>query len=195
MTIDVQFHSATVAELHLEMHALLIGHANRPVVTGSTGVGQAGSDPVGAAEGRLTAAQKKAAEKAAKEAAAAAQQAISTGEERSDPAVDAQDAADEKADTAANKPVDLTHDDVKKLLGGYVMAYGMEAAQADGAGFIGVAKISEIPSTQAALAAAVIGIAKGINGNPNKRELNGDGLSPEKTAELKVIVAAAMAVK
>lgn len=142
---------------------------------------------------RMTAAQKKAAEKAAKEAAV--QQAISTGEERTDPAADKQDAADEKAETAATKPVDLTHDDVKKMLGGYVMAYGMEAAQADGVSMIGAPKISEIPSTQAALAAAVLGIATAINSNPHKRDLNGDGLSAEKTAELKVIVQAAQAVK
>lgn len=187
--IDVHFNNASVAELHLEMHALLIGHANRP----SDGVSLV-AQPAEAT--RLTAAQKKAAEKAAKEAAASeAKQGIQTGEERTDPEVDKQDAADETAETAKTKTVDLTHDDVKRLLGGYVMAYGMEAAQADGTGFIGAAKISEIPNTQAALAAAVIGIAKGINGNPNKRELNGDGLSAEKTAELKVIVAAAMAVK
>lgn len=194
MTIDVQFHAATVAELHLEMHALLIGHANRPSTT-AVATGTVATD-----EPRMTAAQKKAAEKAAKEAAEAAAAAhtasnISTGEDRTDPAADKQDAKDEAADTAATKAVDLTHDDVKKLLGGYVMAYGMEAAQADGTGFIGAPKISEIPNTQAALAAAIIGIAKGINYNPNKRELNGDGLSPEKTAELKLIITAAMAVK
>jgi hypothetical protein len=193
MTIDVHFNNASVAELHLEMHALLIGHAHRPgPVTNAEIVARA--EPIDAPKA-VTAAQKKAAEKAAKEAAAAAQQAISTGEERTDPAADKQDAADETAETAATKTVDLTHDDVKKLLGGYVMAYGMEAAQADGTGFIGAPKISEIPNTQAALAAAIIGIAKGINNNPNKREINGDGLSPEKTAELKTIVAAAMAVK
>jgi hypothetical protein len=127
--------------------------------------------------------------------AAAEVQAISTGEERVDPAAEAQDAKDEAADTAATKPVDLTHDDVKKMLGGYVQAYGMEAAQADGVGFIGAPKISEISNTQQALAKAIIGIAQGIEKNPNKRDIAGDGLTGEKTAELKVIVQAAMAVK
>jgi hypothetical protein len=194
MTIQVhiQLSGESAGEISNDLRQLLNGmtaYRGEPISTidSTVAVAQKNEAP------KLTAAQKKAAEKTA--AAAIAQQAIQTGEERTDPAADKQDAADEAADTAAAKTVDLTHDDVKKLLGGYVMAYGMEAAQADGTGFIGAAKISEIPNTQAALAAAVIGIAKGINGNPNKRELNGDGLSAEKTAELKAIVAAAMAVK
>lgn len=190
--IEVRFSNESVVELQGEMRQLLNGE-------GAAAIGYGGAGTTAQIAEKVAQANKPASgrtrDKNKADAAPAATQNISTGEERVDPAVDAQDAADEKADTAATKPVDLTHDDVKKLLGGYVMAYGMEAAQADGTGFIGAPKISEIPDTQAALAKAIIGIAKGINGNPNKRELNGDGLSAEKTAELKVIVTAAMAVK
>jgi hypothetical protein len=192
--IEVQFTNESVVELQGEMATLLRGDGRSTVpVTGNTG--SAGTDPIAPnkekpASGRT---RQTAAEKAA--AAASTGQGISSGEERSDPTVDAQDAKDEAADTAAAKTVDLTHDDVKKLLGGYVMAYGMEAAQADGAAFLGAPKLSEIPNTQVALAAAIIGIAKGINNNPNERELNGDGLSAEKTAELEALVTAAMVVK
>lgn len=191
--IRLELHNETVDGLHEDLRALLAGTSVGTIAAiGGAGVGQQTEKPP-------TAAQKKAAEKAAKEAAEAAakaaQQAISTGEERIDPAADKQDAADEKAETAVTKTVDLTHDDVKKLLGGYVMAYGMEAAQADGVSMISAPKISEIPSDQKALAKAILGIAKALNDNTFKRDLNGDGLTAEKTAELKPIVQAAMAVK
>lgn len=192
--IDIRFTNECVAELQAEMAVLLRGTS---IVTGNVGqvvTGPAESNAAPANK-RMTAAEKKAAEKAAQEAATGTGQSISTGAKRSDPAVDKQDAADEAADTAATKAVDLTHDDVKKMLGGYVQAYGMAAAQEDGTGFIGAPKISEIPNTQTALAAAIIGIAQAIEKNPKKRDIAGDGLSAEKTAELKPIVAAAIAVK
>lgn len=185
-------------------NAVLAQEEMRVLLNGSTGaVGTTNFTPSGpiaetAEQPRMTAAQKKAAEKAAKEAAEAAakaaQQAISTGEERVDPAADKQDAKDEAAEKAA-EPVKLTHDSVRAVLGGYVQAYGMAAAQEDGAKLIKIAKISEIPDDQAALAAAVIAIATGIEKNPHKRDIAGDGITAEKLAELKPIVAAAVAVK
>lgn len=184
--INITITNDTVDGLHVDLWALLNGH--RATATNAPTETTAAPTKEKPVSGRTR-------EKNKAEAAAEAKANISTGEERSDPAVDAQDAADEKAETAATKPVDLTHDDVKKMLGGYVQAYGMAAAQEDGVGFIGAPKISEIPNTQAALSAAVIGIAKAIETNPKKRDIAGDGLTPEKTAELKVIVTAALAVK
>ncbi len=64
--------------------------------------------------------------------------AISTGEERVGPEDDAatiaQDAADEAAETEASRDAaaPLTLDDVRKALGGYAQAYGMDATLADG---------------------------------------------------------------
>lgn len=190
--IEVKFTNESVVELQGEMRTLLNGEGRStgPATGEQTAGGTTAPKPDKPASGRT---RQTAAEKAA--AATTTGQGVSTGEERVDSAADAQDAADEAAETAKTKPVDLTHDDVKKMLGGYVMAYGMEAAQADGAAFIGAPKMSEIPNTQAALAKAVIGIAQGIEKNPNKRDIAGDGLSAEKTAELKIIVTAAMAVK
>lgn len=186
--ISVTIDGANAAELHAELRALLAGDANR---ISPTAADVAKLEAPGGAQEKRPSGRTRAA--AADKAAAA--QAISTGEERVDPEADKHDAADEAAESAKTKPADLTHDDVKKLLGGYVQAYGMEAAQADGVDFIFAPKISEIPNTQAALAKAIIGIASAINSNPKKRELNGDGLSAEKLAELKPIVQAAQAVK
>jgi hypothetical protein len=186
MTVDVHVHAATVGELHAEMRALLNGESQTTAAA-----------PITAEVGRLTPAQKKAAEKAAKEAAAAAAgtgQGISTGEERAETA---QDAKDEAADTkaATPEPVKLNHDSVRAMLGGYVQAYGMAAAQEDGVKLIGTAKISELKDDQAVLAKAVIEIGTGIEKNPHKRDIAGDGITAEKLAELKPIVAAALAVK
>jgi hypothetical protein len=189
MTVDVHFNAATVAELHLEMHALLIGHPNRPGTSAITGEASNTAGPIAPdkpASGRTR----------EKNKAAAEQPNISTGEERVDPEADKQDAADEAADTkAATAPMRLTHDSVRVVLGGYVQAFGMAAAQEDGAKLIATPKISEVHYTQAALAKAVIAIAQGIEKNPYKRDLAGDGITAEKLAELKPIVAAAMAVK
>lgn len=195
MTITINVTGETPDDIQRDLQSLLQGSVR--VVATRGGPGTSDTEAAGiVAETRLTAAQKKAAEKAAKEAAAAhAASNIASGEERVDPAADAQDAKDEAADTAATKPVDLTHDDVKKLMSGYVQAYGMAAAQEDGTDFIGVPMISKIPNTQAALAAAIIGIATAIEKNPKNRDMNGDGLTKEKMVELKPIVAAAMAVK
>lgn len=127
---------------------------------------------------KLTAAQKKAAKKAEEEAAAAARQISSGAEERVDPAVEAQDTADESAETAAAKADQpkLTHDDVRGALGAYVKAFGMPAAQEDGPKVLalifgeGKAKVSDIPDTQEALGKAVTGIKEMLEKNPYKRE-------------------------
>lgn len=198
MTISITIDGNTAEDIQRELRNLLNGEGRStgPVTGGALSGVVAGNTE--STEKPLTAAQKKAAEKAAKEAAEAAakaaQQAISTGEERVDPAADKQDAKDEAAEKAA-EPVKLTHDSVRAVLGGYVQAYGMAAAQEDGAKLIKIAKISEIPDDQAALAAAVIAIATGIEKNPHKRDIAGDGITAEKLAELKPIVAAAVAVK
>jgi hypothetical protein len=191
--INVSFNCQTVDELQVEMRSLLNGQGGSSTEAVTQRIADATAAVTEARKPASGRTRQTAAEKAA--AATTTGQGVSTGEERTDPAVDAQDAKDEAADTAAAKTVDLTHDGVKKMLGGYVQAYGMEAAQADGTGFIGAPKISEIPNTQVALAKAIIGIAQGIEKNPNKRDIAGDGLSAEKTAELKPLVTAALAVK
>lgn len=205
MTIQVhiQINGESGGDIANDLKSLLsrlTGYSGEPMAGTAISTGTVTSEQTNDTP-RPTASQRKAAEKAAKEAAEAAakaaQQAISTGEERVDPEADKQDAKDEAAETAKEKaadPVKLTHDDVKKMLGVYVQMYGMEAAQADGEGFIGCKKISEIPDTQAALAAAVLGIANGIEKNPKSRDVAGE-LDPEKLAALKPVVAAAKAVK
>jgi len=188
MTVIVNFTTDTVAELHLEMQALLAGtFANRASAAAQTapGAGAANATPE---------TDKSARGRRATRATAETGQAISTGEERTDAV--AQDAADEAADTAKEKaaePAKLTHDDVKKMMSGYAQAYGMDAAQADGAAFIGAKMISALPEDQTALAKAVIGVAVGFEKNSNKREMTGE-ISPEKMAEMKAIVQIARAV-
>ncbi|MGZ5987421.1 MAG: hypothetical protein ACXWLZ_00090 [Rhizomicrobium sp.] len=162
-----------------------------PMLTGNT---ESASEVAAATGKRPSGRTRQAAADKAAAATGTTGQAISTGEERVDPATEAQDKADEAAETKV-EPVKLNHDSVRKMLGGYVMAYGMEAAQADGVGLIGTAKISDLKDDQAVLAKAVIAIAQGIEKNPNKREIAGDGITAEKLAELKPIVAAALAVK
>lgn len=126
-------------------------------------------------------AEDEAAEKAEASAAVADAPLISTGEERIDPTTAedaAQDAADEAAEVAATPAKVLTHDDVRAALQRYVAAYGMPAAMEDGPkvfGMIfgqGVAKVSDIPTDQAALAKAVAGVDEMLAKNPFKREAN-----------------------
>lgn len=197
MTIQVhiQVSGESGGEITNELRSLLnglTGYRGEPIATPA--------DVATAAEPKMTASQRKAAEKAAKEAAEkAAQQAISTGEERVDPEAAKQDAADEAADTAKEKtaePVKLTHDDVKKVLGAHVQAYGMAASQADVKLLLNDAeKLSAIPDTQQALAAAIISIAAAIEKNPRKHEIAGDGLEKETIAAITPLVQAARAVK
>lgn len=171
------------------------------VVSGNTGPATGDVASSTAPNKRQTAAEKKAAEKAAAEAAAAAGtgQGISSGEERADPEAEKQDAKDEAADTAKEKaadPVKLTHDDVKKMLGAHVQAYGMAASQADVKLLLNnVDKLSAIPDTQKDLAAAILSIANAIEKNPRNHDIDGDGLDADKLNSLKPIVAAAKAVK
>lgn len=97
------------------------------------------------------------------------------------PEVQAADAADEAAETAAAK-VDgkLTLDDVRNALGLYVGAFGMAAAQADGpvliAKVLGVEhnpaapkKISDLGDDQVLLRRAVDGVSEMITKNPFSR--------------------------
>lgn len=190
MTINVTFTNETVAELQSEMSALLAGTALGTNTVATPGTNKPAS---GRTRGK------------------AETQNISTGDERKDPtdsaadqAQDAKDEADETAKNAAKAAADaaskaeapkLTLANVKTMLGGYVMQFGMEAAQADGEAFIGAKKMSDIPDTQEAYAKAILAIAQGIEKNPNKREMADDGITAEKLAELKPIVAAAKAVK
>jgi hypothetical protein len=107
--------------------------------------------------------------------------AISTGEERVDPAVEAQDKADEKADekadTEASKPAEkVTHDDVRAALGDYVKKFGMPAAQEDGPKVLvlvlgeGKSKVSDIPDDQELLAKCINGVKELLEKNPFNRE-------------------------
>lgn len=201
ITIHIQLTGESGGEIANDLRHLLnsmTAYKGEPISTADAAIvlAQANDTP------RVTAAQRKAAEKAAKEAAEAAAkekaaQSISTGEERVDPAVAVQDAKDEAADTkaATPEPVKLTHDSVRAMLGGYVQAYGMSAAQEDGTKVIEVPKISDLKDDQAVLAKAVIAIANAIEKNPHKRDIAGDGITAEKLAELKPLVQAAVAVK
>jgi hypothetical protein len=107
---------------------------------------------------------------------------ISTGEERVDPAVSAEDAAQDEADEAAEveenrdtaKP--LTHDDVRGALGVYVRRYGLPAAQEDGPKLLkllfpegDVVKTSDIPVDQDTLRRVIAGVDEMITKNPYKR--------------------------
>lgn len=77
--------------------------------------------------------------------------AISTGEERVDPAQE-------------DDGEPLTHDDVRDALGDYAAKFGMPAAQKNGPKLMGADKISAIPDEQAALRKAVDAIRNAIAG-------------------------------
>lgn len=105
--------------------------------------------------------------------------AISTGEERIDPANpedEAQDAKDEAAEAETAKPAALTHDDVRAALKGYLDAFGTPAAMEDGPKVLkmlfgdGASKVSDVPSDQASLAKAIGGIKEMLVKNPFGRE-------------------------
>lgn len=188
--ISITIDGDNAAAVHDEMRAFLNGdgRGTGPVETATEGAASTGKRPSGRTRAGVAS--------AAAAATPEKQPNISSGEERVDPEADKQDAKDETADrkAATPEPVKLNHDSVRKMLGGYVMAFGMEAAQADGVGLIGTAKISDLADDQAVFAKAVIAIADGIEKNPNKREIAGDGITAEKLAELKPVVAAAKAV-
>lgn len=181
--ISLTLNASSVSELHAQMAALL-----GTTAPASVQAPQATND----APKRLTAAERKAAEKAEAEAKAAAEAAAKAATQEGK-AADQQDAKDETADQPP--PVTLTQDSVRGLLGLYVQAYGMAAAQEDGPKIIGYAKISEIPSDQKSFAKAVLAIAEAVEKNPHKRDLAGDGIDKAKVAEVTPIVAAAKAVK
>lgn len=85
--------------------------------------------------------------------ASASGAAISTGEPRVDPAVVAQDEADEARETAANK-TGLTLDDVRAAFGVYSKKVGLPKAIETIREILG-SPIAEIPNTQEALGAAI----------------------------------------
>lgn len=87
---------------------------------------------------------------------------ISTGEARVDPAVIAQDEADEARETAANK-TGLTLDDVRAAFGVYSKKVGLPRAIETIREILG-SPIAEIPNTQEALGAAIAKIADAIDG-------------------------------
>lgn len=188
--ISLHLEAATPQELHDHMRAFLAGSTVGVVAgpaTPNTGSGEVSGTPK-----RLTAAERKAAEKAEAEAKAAAEAAAKAATPEGK-AADQQDAKDETADQPP--PVTLTQDSVRGLLGLYVQAYGMAAAQEDGPKIIGYAKISELPNDQKAFAKAVLAIAEAVEKNPHKRDLAGDGIDKAKVAEVTPIVNAAKAVK
>lgn len=107
--------------------------------------------------------------------------AISTSEERIDPATaedEAQDAEDEAAEAETTKPATLTHDDVRAALKGYLDAFGTPAAMEDGPKVLkmlfgeGASKVSDVPDDQASLAKAVAGIKEMLVKNPFSRQVN-----------------------
>ncbi|HEV2155453.1 hypothetical protein [Bradyrhizobium sp.] len=191
MNISLTINADNVEDMQAQLRVLLAGTAVITVSGATAPLAPIEPEP------KQTAAQKRAAEKAAKEAAekAAADAAAAEAAKAPPTETEKQDAKDEAAEQKAPEPLKLTHDHIRTMLGGYVMAYGMEKAQADGPGFVGFPKISEVPDDQALIAKAVIAIADGIEKNPNKRDMAGDGISAEKIAELKPIVEAAKAVK
>lgn len=92
-----------------------------------------------------------------------------TPEDRQPLAEDPQDSADEAEESETNAGPMLTHDHVRSVMGAYMKKYGMPAAQEDGPGFLGCAKISEIPDDQDALRAAVEAVQAAIDANPKGR--------------------------
>lgn len=181
--ISITINADTAGELQSQLQLLLAG------IGGLAPVPQAANEP---APRRQTAAERKAAEKAEAEAKAAAEAAAKAATPEGK-AADTQDAKDEAKDQPA--AVTLNHDSVRSMLGLYVQAYGMTAAQEDGPKIIGGGKISELPTDQPALAKAVLAIVNAVETNPYKRTIAGDGIDAAKVAELKPIVDAARAVK
>ena len=105
--------------------------------------------------------------------------AISTGEERIDPTTvedAAQDEEDEAAEIEAAPAADLTHDDVRAALKGYLDTYGTAAAMEDGPKVLKMLfgdkalKVSDVPTDQASLAKAIAGIDEMRGKNPFSRE-------------------------
>lgn len=90
---------------------------------------------------------------------------------------EAQDRADEQAEQKQAAGAVLTHDDLRTAINDYVVAYGIDAAQADGPlllkGLFGdlVVKISDVPNDQESLKLAITGAKAMLQNNPYKRTL------------------------
>ncbi|MEC5291550.1 MULTISPECIES: hypothetical protein [unclassified Aurantimonas] len=106
-------------------------------------------------------------------------QLISTGEERVGPE-DAQDRADEAAESAAKSDGSLTLDDLRKAAGDYQKAYGMAATVRDVPDILGC-KVHEVADADLETAIGLLRTA--IAENPNKRDRVGTPAAEEKTAE------------
>lgn len=107
-------------------------------------------------------------------------QAISTGEERVDPEIAAQDAADEAAETAATKK-ELTHDDLRHAVGQYAKVHGLIDAQANIPLILGCPIIA-VPKTQEALADAIRKVEVATHA-PNVLVDTGTTIAPVKKEE------------
>lgn len=90
-------------------------------------------------------------------------------ENRVDPATEAQDTADEKAEQAPAQGRPLSGDDVRAAMTDYLKKYGKVAAMEDGPKILGVAKISELGDDQEKLRKAVEDTASAVANNPFKR--------------------------
>lgn len=114
------------------------------------------------APGRLRRTKAEMAEDAALEAAGQARHKtlasslalISTGEERIDPAVDAQDRADEEAEAAAVKKTGLSMEDLREAVARFVRKVGIPRAQKEVPAILGCPMIA-VPETDEALSAAI----------------------------------------
>jgi hypothetical protein len=100
---------------------------------------------------------------------------ISTGEARVDPAVVAQDEADEAAESAANRDGKLTLDDVRHAFGVYARKVGMPAAIGSIRDILG-SPLNDVPQTQEALAKAIESINTAM-GAPGPATITQDFLS------------------
>lgn len=162
----------------------------QPIVETNTGAQQANGpeSPAAASTSRRGRPRKAAAEAKQTDAATEQQQAISTGEERIDPAqadsaeTAAADEADEQAEVEASRDPDkpLTLDDVRGAMAAYVQAFGMPATQEDGPKLFKMA-VGEPPAgeagwkvslleTQEQMAAAVKYWTAAVAENPFKRD-------------------------
>lgn len=89
---------------------------------------------------------------------------ISTGGERVDPDVAAQDEVDEAAETASNQNDKLTRENVRAAVKRYIDKFGVPASIANMGTIIG-SEIDAIPDTQEALGSAIAKIDLAISGS------------------------------
>lgn len=189
--ITLHIEADGTAELHAELNKLLAGHGSNGVQaeiytqTGQGIVTQAERDVLlEVAEANVEASQSvieepKTEKKTRKPRAAKVEEApvvvAETTEEERD-MDEADEAAEEDEHEETPGTATLTRDDVRGALRDYIKKFGMEAVELDAPALFklvfkeqNVSRISEIPETQEALAAAVAGIKEMISKNPFKR--------------------------